>query len=153
VCIQLQLTANRDAILDATLSVSCSCLNIVAELGWEQHEKNGVARHQATYANLRKAYPNLPSQLVIFCTHEGDRALRSAFALQKKGKKVSPPHWERGVVRDGARSFRIEKDKGIVGLATVAGRIRFPFTAHPSGPEIARPCRWFCHRRLDASPV
>jgi hypothetical protein len=45
-------------------------------------------------------------------------ALRSAFALQKKGKKVSAPHWQRGMVRYDARSFRFEKERGVVGLAT-----------------------------------
>jgi hypothetical protein len=33
-------------------------------------------------------------------------------------------------VRYDARSFRVEKDKGLIGLATVAGRMKLPFTAH-----------------------
>jgi hypothetical protein len=65
VCIRLQLTAEQDAILSATLSASCACFDAVAVLGWERHEKNGVAPHQATYGDLRKAHPDLPSQLVI----------------------------------------------------------------------------------------
>jgi hypothetical protein len=134
VCIRLQLTPDQDAILSA----SCACFNAVAELGWERREKNGIALHQATYANLRKAHPDLPSHLVISARMKATEALRSAFSLQKKGKKVSAPHWDRRMVRYDARSFRIEKDKGVVGLATVAGRIKLPLrrTVRPRNGSI-----------------
>ena len=118
--------ARPDASLDATLSASRSCFNAVAALGWERREKNGVVLHRATYTDLRKAYPELPSQLVISARMKATEALRSAFALQKRGKNVSGPHGERGMARYDARSFRVEMDKGIVGLATVAGRINCP---------------------------
>jgi hypothetical protein len=65
-------------------------------------------------------------------------ALRSAFSLQKKGKKVSAPHWDRGMVRYDARSFRIEKDKGVVGLATVRRSYKTALCGAPSGREMAR---------------
>jgi putative transposase len=89
-------------------------------------KRQGVALHQATYGDLRKAHPDLPSQLVISSRMKATEALRSAFALQKKGKKVSAPHWQRGKVRYDARSFRFEKERGVVGLTTAAGRIKFP---------------------------
>ena len=44
----------------------------------------------------------------------GLEALKSAFALHKKGKKVPAPHFERGMVRYDARSLRVEKDRGSV---------------------------------------
>jgi hypothetical protein len=66
VCIRLQLTAEQDAILSATLSASCACFNAVAALGWERRENNGVALHQATYGDLRKAHPDLRSQNVAW---------------------------------------------------------------------------------------
>jgi hypothetical protein len=86
VCIRLQLTAEQDAILSA----SCACFNAVAVLGWERREKN-VALHQASYGDLRKAHPDLPPRLVISSRMKATEALRSASALQKKGKKVSVP--------------------------------------------------------------
>lgn len=58
-------------------------------------------------------------------------ALKSALALRKKGKKVSMPRAERGCARYDARTYRMEVENGIVGLSTVAGRIKFPFHAHP----------------------
>jgi putative transposase len=165
VCIRLQLTAEQDAILSATLSASCACFNAVAVLGWERREKNGVALHQATYGDLRKADPDLPSQLVISSRMKATETLRSAFALQKKGKKVSAPHWERGMVRYDARSFRFEKERGVVGLATVAGRIKFPFTAHRQAHRwldrvdgfaiadlLRRPSGWWLHVVVDIKP-
>jgi putative transposase len=97
----------------ATLSASCACFNAVAVLGWERREKNGVALRQATYGDLRKAHPDLPSQLVISSRMKATEALRSAFALQKKGKKVSAPHWQRGMVHYDARSFRFEKERAL----------------------------------------
>ena len=163
VCIRLQLAAEQDAILSATLSASCACFNAVAVLGRERRENNGVALHQATYGDLRKAHPDLPSQLVISSRMKATEALRSAFALQKKGKKVSAPHWQRGMVRYDARSFRFEKERGVVGLATVAGRIKFPFTAHRQAQRwldradgfatadlFRRPSGWWLHRGYQA---
>jgi putative transposase len=159
------LTPDQDAILSATLSASCACFNAVAGLGWERREKNGIALHQATYANLRKAHPDLPSQLVISARMKATEALRSAFSLQKKGKKVSAPHWDRGMVRYDARSFRIEKDKGVIGLATVAGRIKLPFAARRQAEKwldkasgfvtadlLRRPSGWWLHAVVDVKP-
>jgi hypothetical protein len=93
-------------------------------------------------------------------------ALRSAFSLQKKGKKVSAPHWDRGMVRYDARSFRIEKDKGVVGLATVAGRIKLPFAAHRQAEKwldkasgfatadlLRRPSGWWLHAVVDDTEI
>jgi IS605 OrfB family transposase len=71
---------------------------------------------------------------------------------------VSAPTTERGCVRYDARTYRMEVDKGVVGLSTVAGRIRFPFHAHPhakrwldrasgvdSADLVRRPSGWWLH--------
>jgi putative transposase len=165
VCIRLQVTPDQDEILAATLSASRECFNAVAALGWERQEKNGVTLHQLTYATLRKAHPNLPSQLVISARMKATEAIKSAFASQKKDKKVSAPHWERGMVRYDARSFRIERDRGVVGLATVAGRIKLPFAAHRQAEKwldraagfatadlLRRPSGWWLHLVVEVKP-
>jgi len=134
-------------------------------LGWERSEKNGVTLHQLTCATLRKSHPELPSQLVISARMKATEALKSAFALHKKGKKVSAPRWERGMVRYDARSFRLEKDKGIVELATVAGRVKLPFTVHRQAQRwldkatsfatadlLRRPSGWWLHLVVDIKP-
>jgi putative transposase len=164
VCVRLQLTPERDAILSATLSASCACINAVAPLGWQRREKNGVTLHHATDDDMRKAHPDLPSQLVISARMKATEALRSAFALQRKGKKVSAPHWERGMVRYDAPSFRVEKE-GIVGLSTTAGRIKLPFAAHRQAQRWLerassfatadlqrRPSGWWLHLVVDIKP-
>jgi putative transposase len=165
VCIRLQVTPEQDTILAATLSASRECFNAVAALGWERREKNGVTLHQLTYTDLRKAHPELPSQLVISARMKATEALRSTFALQKKGKKVSAPHWDRGMVRYDVRSFRVEKDKAIVGLSTTAGRIKFPFEVHRQAERwlgraagfatadlLRRPSGWWLHLVVDIKP-
>jgi IS605 OrfB family transposase len=165
VCIRLQVTPEQDEILSATLSASRECFNAVAALGWERKEKNGITLHHATYRGLREAHPELPSQLVISARMKATEALKSAFALQKKGKKVSAPHWERGMVRYDARSFRVEKNVGLVGLSTAAGRIRLPFTAHRQAEKwlgkavsfatadlLRRPSGWWLHVVVEIRP-
>jgi putative transposase len=92
-------------------------------------------------------------------------ALKSALALQKKGKKVSAPHWERGMVRYDARSYRIEKSAGFVSLSTTDGRIKLPFTAHRQAERwlkkaadfatadlLLRPSGWWLHLVVDIKP-
>jgi hypothetical protein len=86
-------------------------------------------------------------QLVISAHMKATQARHSVFALRKKARRVSAPQWVRRRLRYDARSFRIEKDKGVV--ATVAGWMKLPCTS--SSPEVAR--RWFHHRRLAATPV
>jgi putative transposase len=165
VCIRLQVTAEQDEVLTRTLSASRECFNAVAALGWERSEKNGVTLHQLTYAKLRKAHPDLPSQLVISARMKATEALKSAFALQKKKKKVSAPHWDRGIVRYDARSFRVELGAGLVGLSTVAGRTKFPFEVHRQAKRwldkasgfatadlLRRPSGWWLHLVVDIKP-
>jgi putative transposase len=69
------------------------------------------------------------------------------------------------VMRYDARSFRFEKDRAVVGLATVAGRIKFPFTAHRQAHRwldradgfatadlLRRPSGWWLHVVVDIKP-
>jgi IS605 OrfB family transposase len=159
------VTTEQDAILTATLSASRECFNTVATWGWDHGEKNGVALHKATYADSRVAHPDMPSQLVISARMKATEALRSAFALQKKKRRVSAPHWRRGMVRYDARSFRVEKGNGVVGLATVSGRIKLPFVTHAQAKRwldkvsgfatadlLRRPSGWWLHLVVNIEP-
>jgi IS605 OrfB family transposase len=130
VCVRLTTTPHEEALLTETLVASRDCFNTVAEHGWTQGEKNGVALHRATYYPLRAKHPALPAQLVIAARMKATEALKSAFARRNKGQKVSAPTSERGGVRFDARTYRIELDQGIVGLSMVGGRIKLPFHAH-----------------------
>jgi IS605 OrfB family transposase len=130
ISIHLKSTPEQDAILFRTLAGSRDCFNAVAQFGWEAREKNGVTLHKATYYELRMLHPTMPSQLVISSRIKATEALKSAFALEKKGGKASAPQTVRGSIRYDARSYRMEVQEGLVGLTTVEGRIKFPFHIH-----------------------
>ena len=117
--------------LRETLRQHAACFNAVADYGWSQREKNGVRLHHATYRHLREKFPNLPAQLVIAARVRATEALKSAFARQKKGEAVSCPHTDRGAIRYDARTYRLKPGQKEVGLSTVAGRIRVPFSTDP----------------------
>jgi putative transposase len=133
ISIRIETTPEQDSILFRTLEGCRDCFNAVAEHGWENRVWNGVTLHKATYYDLRADHPALPSQLVISSRMKATEAVKSAFALLKKGKKVGAPHTERGSVRYDARTYRMEVEKGLVGLSTVEGRIKFPFHLHDHG--------------------
>jgi IS605 OrfB family transposase len=165
ICLRLDVTPAQDAAMTATLAASRDCFNAVAAWGWERREKNGVALHKATYYALRAAHPDLPSQLVVSARMKATEALKAALALAKKGKRASAPRTERGTVRYDQRSYRMEPGKGIVGLATTAGRIKLPYHAHPharrwldrasgfdSADLVRRPSGWWLHVVLTIEP-
>lgn len=128
--IRLETTPDQEKILSQTLDASRQCYNAVSEYGWVNAEKNGVALHKATYYDLREKHPELPSQLVISARMKATDALKAAFTIKNQGKKISQPHSKKGSIRYDIRTYRIEKEKGIVGLSTVAGRIKFSFVVH-----------------------
>lgn len=128
--LRIDVPAAYDVILAETLAGARDCFNAVAAYGWEHGDKNGVELYKATYYTLRAQHPTLASPLVVSARMKATEAPKSAFALRKKGKPVTAPHGERGCVRYDARSYRMEADRRVVGLSTVAGRIKFSFTAH-----------------------
>ncbi|MGF7211431.1 IS605 OrfB family transposase [Skermanella aerolata] len=165
ICIRLTTLSEQDEILTETLARSQDCFDAVAALGWEHRETNGVALHRATYYELRGQHPNLPSQLVISARMKARDAIRSAAALEKAGRKVSAPQTQRASVRYDARTYRLEPGNGVVGLSTVAGRIKFPFRVHAqarrwldratgfdSADLIRRPSGWWLNVVLTIDP-
>jgi len=133
--VKLAVDSDQEKLLADTLAASRECFNAVARHGWDNGVKNGVELHKATYYNLRAAYSTLPAQLVISARMKATEALRSAFALQRQGKRVSAPQAMRGSVRYDARSHRVDVSKGIVSLATTEGRIIVPFRTHEQGRQ------------------
>jgi len=128
--VKLAVDSGQEKLLADTLAASRECFNAVARYGWDNGIKNGVELHKATYYDLRAQHPALPAQLVISARMKATEALRSAFVLQRKGKRVSAPQAILGSVRYDARSYRVDLAKGIVSLATTEGRIVVPFYTH-----------------------
>ncbi|MER3402679.1 MAG: transposase, partial [Armatimonadota bacterium] len=122
-------TPEQSGVLLETLRQHAECFNAVAAYGWAQREKNGVRLHHATYRTLREKFPDLPAQLVIAARVKATEALKSVFARKKKGHQVSCPRTALGSIRYDARTYALKPGQGIVGLSTVAGRIKVPFAA------------------------
>jgi hypothetical protein len=69
-----------------------ACFNAITAYGWEHAEQNCVPLHHATYYLLKAKYPALVSDLHIQARRKATEAVKSALALQKKGRKVGQPH-------------------------------------------------------------
>src|SRR4051794_40180029 len=89
--VRLRPTTEQASALTETARLFTLAFNVVAAHGWEHGEKNGVTLHHETYRPLKSEYPSLVSDLHIQARVKATEALRSALALQKKGRKVSAP--------------------------------------------------------------
>jgi len=128
--LRLNPTPEQANVLMETLRQHAERFNAVAAYGWAQREKNGVRLHHrlhhATYRTLRERFPNLPAQLVIAARVRATEALKSALARKKRGRRASCPRTALGSIRYDARTYALKPGQGIVGLSTVAGRIKVP---------------------------
>ena len=118
----LSPTEEQAAILSKTLQEHAACFNAVCDYGWQHREKNGVNLHNATYSSLRKKYEYLPAQLVCAARVRATEALKSIFALKRKGRKVSCPHSDLPPIRYDACSYRVLRNRSAVSLSTTSGR-------------------------------
>ena len=123
-----------NAVPTETPPQSRDCFNGFAGLGWDQREGNGVtsAVHKVTYGERRARHPPLPSGLVTSPRRKATEALKSAFALDRKGEKVGAPDMEWGGIQNNVRSYRMAVGHGVVRWSTAAGRVTVP------GPERPR---------------
>lgn len=92
-------TAEQYDVLLETIQQYTECFNAVAAHGWEHGEKNGVELHKATYYPLRKAYPQLNSQLVISARSKAAEALKSAFTWKIKKERDFPKKVAKALAR------------------------------------------------------
>ena len=92
-------TAEQYGVLLETIQQYTECFNAVAAYGWHHGEKNGVELHKATYYPLRKAYPQLPAQLVISARTKAAEAIKSAFTWKAKKERGFPKKVAQALVR------------------------------------------------------
>lgn len=128
---QLSPTLEQAAALLDTLRLHTACFNAVAAYGWEQHEKNGVTLHKATYYQLREQYPTLPAQLVVAARMRATEAVKSALTRAKRGKKAKQPTSTLTPIRYDQRSYTPHLSEGIVSLATTGGRQEVALRLYP----------------------
>jgi IS605 OrfB family transposase len=123
--LRLRLSAEQRQALRATQAQFAACFNAVADYGWRQGVRNGVALHHATYYTLRQAHPQLPAQLVIAARMKATEALRATHTRLRQGRRAScPTARPTGAMRYDARSYAFWPDRREVSLASVAGRLR-----------------------------
>jgi IS605 OrfB family transposase len=89
---------------------------------------NGVELHKATYYEHRLE-TGLPSQLVCAARVKAAEALKSAKALNRKGKgnTVNCPTSKRCPIRYDARSYTVWFDRQEVTILAIGGRIKLSF--------------------------
>jgi putative transposase len=142
--------------LAGTSRLFTAAFNAVAAYGWEHGEKNGVRLHHATYYPLKAEHPTLVSDLHIQARMKATEAVKSALALQKKGRRVSCPHSAACPPRYNLHTFTVDWKSQTVRMSTTAGRqtVRFSVPAYAvkyvacptdTADLMHRRGRWYLH--------
>ena len=125
--LKIHPTPQQAAALTVTRAIFTDCFNRVCAYGWQQGERNGTVLHRATYATLRAAYPDLPSQLMCAARVKAAEALKAVHTRRRQGRKVTCPQSAGTAIRYDARSSWVRLSQGEVSITTTAGRLRLPF--------------------------
>src|SRR6516164_9152533 len=90
--IQLHPTPEQATALQETLRQFTQAFNAVCSYGWQQHEKNGVRLHHATYRQTKAACPGLVSDLLIQARVKATEALKSALTWKAEHEASYAKH-------------------------------------------------------------
>ncbi len=147
--ILLHPTPEQAVALQETLRQFTEAFNAVCMYGWQQHEKNGVRLHHATYRATKEACPGLVSDQLIQARVKATEALKSAFTWKakheasypkkvakaaKRGKpapKFRPVQCPRSLscpIRYNLHTYTLNWERYTVRLSTCAGKQNIPFT-------------------------
>ncbi len=163
----LNVIPEQAAALTETAVQFTSAFNLACSSGWLANAKNGVAIHRLCYRSSKDSHPGLVSDLVIQANNKASEALASAFALHKKGRKVSCPQTSWCPPRYNHHTATVKWDKSEVRLSTAGGRMTIPFVLPEHYAKYAggrtltadllfRKGRWFLHVAValpDVQPV
>ena len=105
-----------------TMQAYTKAFNLVASVGFENKDKNGVSLHKKTYREVREY---LPSQLAISSRMKATEALMSVFTKTKHKKYGSQPKSKLCSIRYDKNSYSLFLDKKQVSLLTINGRKRY----------------------------
>src|SRR5215213_8237447 len=156
--IRLKLTpsAAQAANLAETSRQFTAVFNAVCAVGWQQQITDGVKLHHATYYPLKADYPALVSDLLVQARVKATEAVKSAFALQRLGRKASMPISDACPPRYNVHTYKVDWESQTVRLSMIGGRqtIRFDvpdynaaYAGYPtdSADLIFRHGRWWLH--------
>jgi IS605 OrfB family transposase len=138
--IRLRLTPApvQAEVLAETTRQFTHAFNQAAQIGWEARVSNATTLHYLAYYPVKSEHPTLVSDLINQARVKAAEALRSAFALQKQGRKVSMPVSDACPPRYNKNTYRVDWASQTVRMSTTGGRqtIRFnvpSYHAHYAG--------------------
>jgi len=156
--IRLEITPSiaQAAILAETSRQFTSAFNQAVRLGWDAGISNATKLHYLAYYPVKTDHPTLVSDLINQARVKAAEALRSAFALQKKGRKVGMPVSAACPPRYNVHTYTIDWESQTVRMSTTGGRqtIRFnvphysaKYAGNPvdTADLIFRDGRWWLH--------
>lgn len=123
----LNPTTEQAEVLLETMRQFTQSFNLVCAEGWQLKEGNAYTLHKLTYRDSKALCPKLVSDLHVQARQKAAEAVKSAMALDKKGKKVSVPQATLCPPRYNKNSFSVDWQKGFANLATVSGRQKIAY--------------------------
>jgi putative transposase len=123
----LKPTAEQVETLRETTAQFTASFNYVCTEGWTHRDGNAYTLHKLTYRDCKNANPTLVSDLHVQARQKAAEAVRSAIAMQKKGKKVSCPSSISCAPRFNLHTYSLNWEGGTAHLSTTRGRIAIPF--------------------------
>jgi IS605 OrfB family transposase len=125
--VRLEPSSTQAEALAETRRVFTAAFNLGAAIGWEQHITNATKLHYAAYYAIKAACPTLVSDLINQARVKAAEAVRSAFALQKVGRKVGQPKSLACPPRYNKNTYKVDWESRTVRMSTTQGRhtIRF----------------------------
>ena len=117
--IKIRLERTND-LVETVRTFNKSC-QIVLDYGFDNHERNKTHLNRATYHEIRKQYPNLPSALVQTSRDQcADMMKRDKFKHKIKKKELSS-------IRYDKRTLSVFLESGYLTLSTIFGRMKHTF--------------------------
>ena len=125
--VPLKTTPEQSETLLRTAQQFTEAFNSICALGWRLRQGGAYSLQRLCYHENKAAWAELVYDLHIQCLHKAAESLKSAFALQKAGRKVNCPVSTLCAPRYNRHTFRVDWQAGTVNLSTVAGRMVLPF--------------------------
>src|SRR6266508_1901230 len=125
--IRLQPSPFQAGALTETSSQFTSAFNQSVRMGWQAGISNATKLHYLAYYPVKTGHPTLVSDLINQARVKAAETLRSAFALQQAGRKVTMPVSQACPPRYNVHTYRVDWESQTVRMSTTAGRqtIRF----------------------------
>ncbi len=119
--LRLKLSVDNPDALIQTFSAYNRAFEVCANWGFQNKKSNKILNHQATYEQIRKEIPELPSALL-----QGARDC-ACEALKATKCKCLPVRKQFSAMRYNQRVVTVNLIKGIVTLSSIAGRVKAQF--------------------------